>query len=71
MRNNSNKRCGENPNTFHDQKYFFDNCAVYKVMWKNMVELDRSQMTIKYGTGKARSAYQITNVRIQTQTHSV
>ena len=24
----------------------FENCAIYEVIWKNTVELDRSQMTI-------------------------
>jgi len=35
-----------------------------------MVEPDRSQMTITYGAGKARSACWITNVRIQTHTQN-
>jgi hypothetical protein len=26
--------------------YFFENCAVYEIMWKNMVQPDRPQMTI-------------------------
>jgi len=26
--------------------FFFDNCAVYKVMWKNTVKLGRLQMKI-------------------------
>jgi hypothetical protein len=26
--------------------FFFENCAVYDITWKNMVEPDRKQMTI-------------------------
>ena len=26
--------------------FFFENCAVYEIMWKNVVEPDRPQMTI-------------------------
>ena len=26
--------------------FFFENCAVYEIMWKNIVELGRPQMTI-------------------------
>jgi hypothetical protein len=26
--------------------FFFENCAVYEIMWKNIVEPDRPQMTI-------------------------
>jgi len=53
------------------QIYLFDNRAVYKTMWKNVVEPDRSQMTIKHGAEKAQSAGRLPNVRIQTHTHSV
>jgi hypothetical protein len=28
---------------------FTENCAVYKIMWKNIVERDRPQLTIQYG----------------------
>jgi len=32
-------------------KLFFEIRAVYKIMWKkNMIETDRPQMTIQYGT---------------------
>jgi len=45
--------------------------AVYEVMWKNMVELDRQQMTILYGAEKIRFACrQISPVRIQTDRHT-
>jgi len=26
--------------------FFLENCAVYEIMWKNMVQPDRPQMTI-------------------------
>jgi hypothetical protein len=26
--------------------FFFENCAVYEIMWKNIVQPDRPQMTI-------------------------
>ena len=29
--------------------FFFENCAVYEVMLKNMVEPERPQMTSQYG----------------------
>jgi len=32
--------------TFYVQKLLFENCAVYEMMWKNTVDLDRLQMTI-------------------------
>ena len=32
--------------TFHVQKLFFFNRAAYEMMWKNMVERDRPQLTI-------------------------
>jgi hypothetical protein len=28
---------------------FSENRAVYEIMWKNIVQLDRSQTTIQYG----------------------
>jgi hypothetical protein len=28
------------------KKLFSENCAVYKIMWKNMLPGDKSQMTI-------------------------
>ena len=41
------KNCRENQNTrFIFKKFFFENRAVYEIMWKNMLEPDRSQMTV-------------------------
>jgi hypothetical protein len=45
MRNISNKSCGENQNILYPIT-FPENSAVYEVMWKNIVEPDRPQMTI-------------------------
>jgi hypothetical protein len=45
--NVSDRSCGENQNTFYIQYFFFfENCAIYEIMWKNMVQPDRPQMTI-------------------------
>jgi len=30
--------------------FFSENHAVYEIMWKNIVQPDRTQMTIYYGT---------------------
>jgi hypothetical protein len=47
MRNVSDKICRENQNTyFVFCNFFFENRAVYEIMWKNCVERGRPQMTI-------------------------
>jgi hypothetical protein len=47
MGNMSGKRCRENQNTrFILSKFFPENRTVYEVMWKNVVQPDRPQMTI-------------------------
>jgi len=40
-------------------------------MWKNMVQPDRPQMTIKYGAEKMQSACQMTKARIQTHNDNI
>ena len=41
-RNVTDKSCRENQNTyFMFSNFFFENCAIYRVMWKNIVELGR------------------------------
>jgi len=43
------KNCRENPNTILCSvtiPFFFLNRSVFKIMWKNMIEPDRPQMTI-------------------------
>ena len=47
MRNVSDKNCSENQNThFIFINFFFENLVVYEIMWKNIVERGKSQMTI-------------------------
>ena len=63
MRYFSDKRCTENENThFILNIIFSENLAVYEIMWKNMVQEDRPQMTIKYGA----CALQAGQLRLQT-----
>ena len=40
------KSCRENKNRHFMFKNFFENRAVYEIMWKNIIEPDRPQMTI-------------------------
>ena len=47
MRNVSDKTCRGNQNThFVFNDFFSENHAIYEIMWKNIVERDRPQMTI-------------------------
>jgi hypothetical protein len=46
MRNVTENSCKENQNTFLCPITFSENRAIYEIMWKNMVEPDRPQMTI-------------------------
>jgi len=47
MRNVSDKSCRENQNThFVFSNCFFENHVVYEIMWENIVELGRPQLTI-------------------------
>ena len=48
---------------FHIQFFFPENRAVYEIMWKNMVEPDKTGMTIQ----RMRFSYWMTKV---TDTHS-
>jgi hypothetical protein len=45
MRNVSGNSCREKNAHFVFSIFFF-NCAVFEIMWKNIVELDRLQMTV-------------------------
>jgi len=47
MRYVSHKNSTENQNTYFTFNNFSENRAVYEMMWKNMTELDRTQMTIQ------------------------
>ena len=52
MRNVSDKRCTEKRNTLFScliTILFFENLNVYEIMWKNIVDPDRPQMTVWYG----------------------
>jgi hypothetical protein len=44
--------------------FFSENGTVYEIMWKVIVEPDRSQMTIQYGAEKMRFACWITRARL-------
>jgi hypothetical protein len=48
MKNISDKTCRENKNTdfVFNNAFFFENRALYEIMWKNMVHSDEPQMTI-------------------------
>jgi hypothetical protein len=48
MRNILRKTCRENQNTisFSVTFFFFENRTVYEIMWKNIVEWGRPQMTV-------------------------
>ena len=46
MKNVSDKNCRENQNThFMFNNIFLENRTVYEIMWKNIVEPGRPQMT--------------------------
>jgi hypothetical protein len=48
MRNVSAKMCGVNQNThFMFSNFFPENISVYQVIWKNIVEPSRPQVTIR------------------------
>jgi hypothetical protein len=42
------KSYGENQNTFYIEYLFEKNNDVCEIMWKNMIETDRPQMTVWY-----------------------
>jgi hypothetical protein len=46
MKNVSDKCCRENKNILCSVTFFPENLAVYEIVWKNIVERDRPQMTI-------------------------
>jgi hypothetical protein len=46
LKNISDKSCRETQNTFDVQHLFFENYAIYEIMWKN-VEKGTPQMTIR------------------------
>jgi len=48
MRNTSQRNCKESQNTHFILNNFFlkKNCVIYEVMWKNILDLERPQITI-------------------------
>ena len=46
MRSVSDKSCTQNTHFTFNNFFFSENLAVYEIMWKNIVEQDRPQMTI-------------------------
>ena len=52
-------------------KYIFENRAVYKIMRKDTVKLDRPKTTIKFGAEKVRVACRVTKARIQAYTPNI
>jgi len=48
MKNVSDKQCRENQNTFFmfNNIFLSKNRAVYEIIWKDIVQTDRPQMTV-------------------------
>jgi hypothetical protein len=58
----------ENQNThFMFHNIFLENPAVYDIMWKNIIQRGRPQMTIQYGAGALHAGY----LRLQKHTQVV
>jgi hypothetical protein len=50
MRDILEKRYRKIKNKSYVIQLFSENCAVYEIMWENMVESDSAQKKIKYST---------------------
>jgi len=48
MKNVSDDSCRENQKKFYIQENIYENRVVYEIMWENMAQPNRSQMTL-YG----------------------
>jgi hypothetical protein len=60
MRNVSDRSCRENPNTqFVFIFFFFESRAVCEVMWKNILQPDRPQMTVWRRKDMSCMSYQL------------
>jgi len=58
MRKVSDKSCRENKSThLMFSNFFFLNRAFYEIMWKNVVDRDRPQVKIQYGTCALHAGY--------------
>jgi hypothetical protein len=44
-----------------------ENRVVYELMWKNMVQPDRPQVTVQHGEEQTRFVYQITTLSIEAR----
>jgi hypothetical protein len=51
--------------------FFLENRALYEIMWKNMEEPGRPQITKQYGAEKMRFACRIAKTRIQTHARNI
>jgi hypothetical protein len=61
----SDRSCRGNQNThIMINNFFFENRVVYEIMWKNIVQPDRPQMTTQYGTCALHAG------QLRLQTHS-
>ena len=67
----NNGRENQNIHFMFNNFFFFKNCAVYEIMWKNKVQLDRPQTTMSCCTENMRFAYWITKAKIQTHAHNI
>jgi hypothetical protein len=52
MRNDSENNCRENKTPILYLNIFLGNIVLCEMKWKNMLQQDRSRMTIYYGTEK-------------------
>ena len=58
----------ENQNThFMSDNFFFENSAVYRIMWKYIVEPERPQIKIKHGACSSHGVY----LRLQAHTQNI
>lgn len=66
-----NKSCRANKNTqFMFNNFFFsENCTLYEIMWKNVVQPDIQQIALRHITEKMRFACRITDTLISFNTH--
>jgi hypothetical protein len=68
MRNVSDRMQKKSKHAVYVQKisFFLENRAVCEIRWKNMIEPDTPQMTVKYYAEKVRLASRMTKAKIQT-----
>ena len=49
---------------------FFENLAVFKIMWKNIAQPDWPQITQQCGAEQVRFSFRKTKARTRTHTHT-